>query len=176
MAVKRRLGDSSASSSVAWTTENELRLFRAAMLHKPAGLAKHFHMALIHSQLLRAGMKDLTSAAIWEHLEAMYNLDKANVIENVATNAITNRGGDDSDNEFRLPKKEFQAVMAEMKKGGYCSEDSRKSLNAQMSTPSGDADNASNTGSESSETPKVGQKRPTRSTPGTGATPAKRRK
>ena len=66
MAVKRKPADSS-SSPVSWTMENELKLYKAALKYKPAGILKHFNMALIHHELTKSGMRDVTTQMIWDH-------------------------------------------------------------------------------------------------------------
>jgi hypothetical protein len=40
-----------------WTPLKEIKLFEAVMVHKPAGLVKHFNMALIHHKLSQQGMR-----------------------------------------------------------------------------------------------------------------------
>ena len=77
---------------------------------------------------------------------------------------------EENESEFKLPKKEFQDVMNEMIKAGSETKDSAelKDENNKKSTTLN-----SNSGSE---TPKSGTKRPTRSTPGSGMSSAKRRK
>lgn len=155
MAVKRRATDSTSSSgSVVWNTENELKLFKAALKFKPAGVVKHFNMALIHHELIKSGMKDVTPAAIWEHLGQMYNLEAAEKIEKRALIL------EENECEFSLPKKDFHDAMNEMKK----------------QDEAGDEPPPPKKSTATSETPKTGNKRPTRSTPGSGASSAKRRK
>ena len=61
MAVKRRAGAEAISVSSSdgsgsggdfvWTPEREAELLEALICHKPAGLAKHFQMALLVSRL-----------------------------------------------------------------------------------------------------------------------------
>ena len=80
MAVKRKTADSSCPSSINWTTENELKLYKAALKYKPAGILKHFNMALIHNELTKSDMRDVTTQIIWEHLGEHYDLSAANII------------------------------------------------------------------------------------------------
>lgn len=154
MAVKRRATEANSSQ---WHLENELKLFKAALKYKPAGILKHFNMALIYNELVKSGMKDVTPALIWEHLETMYNLNVADKIEQCVPNLEDSEGGS---SEFALPKKDFQYIINEM--GIFdagdvaeCKEEARKVGASTLST--------------SSETPKAGSKRPTRSTPGSSA-------
>jgi hypothetical protein len=39
-----------------WTPLKETKLFEAVMVHKPAGLVKHFNMAIIHHKLTQQGL------------------------------------------------------------------------------------------------------------------------
>jgi MRG-binding protein len=174
MAVKRRTTESSNQPPAVvnlWTIENELKLFRASLKFKPAGIIKHFNMALIHNELVKNGMRDVTTAAIWEHLEQLYNLEVANQIENSVPYLDETAGS-----EFKLPKKEFQAAMNEMKKGDTESADTKESEASSSSSNSKKA-NTSVPVTLAPETPKTtGIKRPTRSTPGSGTPSVKRRK
>ena len=74
MAVKRRAVESSAMNTNIWTIENELKLFKAALKYKPAGIMKHLNMALIYNELLKSGMREVTPATIWDRLANFYNL------------------------------------------------------------------------------------------------------
>ena len=159
MAVKRRIADSSSAPlPIVWNTENELKLFKAALKFKPAGVIKHFNMALILNELVKGGMKDATSSAIWDHLTQLYNLESVNQIEKNSLNL------EFSENEFTLPKKDFSEIMNEMKKVDEPVEVKEDVSSKKTSQPS------------VTDTPKTGTKRPTRSTPGSGASSAKRRK
>ena len=162
MAVKRK--NDSSNPSALWTIENELKLMKATLKFKPAGILKHFNMALIYNELNKGGMKEVTTQAIWDHLGEMFDLEAANELEsNIPI-------PEETDTEFSLPKKDFMEVLNEMKKteSKECvetKEDSAKKSAGGPPTTSG------------SETPKTGSKRPTRSTPGSGpASAAKRRK
>ena len=157
MAVKRRNVDSSANSNSIWTTENELKLFKAALKFKPAGVIKHFNMALIHNELVKSGMKDVTPTLIWEQLNLMYNLEAADKIEKSSLNL------EHSEIEFSLPKKEFHDVMSEMKTSDSDTFETKEVVVKKPSLV------------PTTETPKSSSKRPTRSTPGSTSS-AKRRK
>ena len=160
MAVKRKTADSSCPSSINWTTENELKLYKAAMKYIPAGILKHFNMALIHNELTKSDMRDVTTQIIWEHLGEHYDLSAANALE---TNV---KALGEAETEFSLPKKDFMEVLNEMKESTEAKEET-SSKKISVTTPS----------STANETPKTGTKRPTRSTPGSGpASAAKRRK
>lgn len=167
MAVKRRTADGSGGPSANfWTVENELKLLKASLKFKPAGITKHFNMVLIYNELSRGGMRDVTPAAIWDHLGQMYNLEAANNIENNDLGLDTDFDG----GEFKLPKKEFQEAMNEMKKPVV--------VEAAKETPSSETKEKAAPSAPPTpvETPKTtGTKRPLRSTPGSGPS-AKRRK
>ena len=162
MAVKRK--NDSSNPSALWTVENELKLYKATLKFKPAGLLKHFNMALIFNELNKGGMREVTTQAIWDHLGEMFDLEAANELESNVPSP------EETEAEFSLPKKDFMEVLNEMKKtdSKECletKEDSTKKSTGGLSSTSG------------CETPKTGTKRPTRSTPGSGpASAAKRRK
>ena len=89
-------------------------------------------------------------------------MDEANNIENFIPVL------EDSEfQEFALPKKDYQDIINEMKKGSSEEPSEAKEENKKVALPSNTA---------ASDTPKTGTKRPTRSTPGSGASSAKRRK
>ena len=161
MAVKKKGTETTSNTSHVWTLENEIKLMKAALKYKPAGIMKHFNMALIHNELANSGMRNVNVATIWEHLGQYYNLDEANNIENFIPVL------DDSEfQEFSLPK-DYQDIINEMKKELSDEPSEAKDENKKVALPSNTA---------VSETPKTGTKRPTRSTPGSGASSAKRRK
>jgi len=166
MAVKRKTPDSSCTSPINWTIENELKLYKAALKYKPAGILKHFNMALIHNELTKSGMRDVTTQIIWEHLGELYDLPAANALETNVQALV------EGETEFSLPKKDFIEVLNEMKK----SDTNKESIEAKEEIASKKISVATPS-STTSETPKTGTKRPTRSTPGSGpASAAKRRK
>jgi hypothetical protein len=45
-------------STFHWSPEHEVKLFEAIMSNKPAGVAKHFNMALIHYKLIQQGIEE----------------------------------------------------------------------------------------------------------------------
>ena len=187
MAVKRRTVDPSTTPSSIWTTENELKLFKAALKFKPAGVIKHFNMALIHNELVKGGMKDITPSAIWDQLNLIYNLEAADKLEKSSLNL------EHSEVEFSLPKKDFHDVMSEMKKSDSDFFEIKeepvvvKKPNPPVpttETPKSNSKTTPETPKSSSktttETPKSNSKRPairpTRSTPASAPSSAKRRK
>ena len=192
MAVKRRTVESSAMNTNIWTIENELKLFKAALKYKPAGIMKHLNMALIYNELLKSGMKEVTPATIWDRLAHFYNLDAADKIEQ-SLPKLTETESEFC--EFQLPKKDFQNIMNETLKksvGGAAAAGSEtketvEQIKVEAKEPeitvttigsnkkAGSASSSTNSGTE---TPKSAIKRPLRSTPGStgGGSSAKRRK
>ena len=192
MAVKRRTVESSAMNTNIWTIENELKLFKAALKYKPAGIMKHLNMALIYNELLKSGMKEVTPATIWDRLAHFYNLDAADKIEQ-SLPKLTETESEFC--EFQLPKKDFQNIMNETLKksvggagaAGSETKETVEQIKVEVKEPevtvtttgsnkkAGSASSSTNSGTE---TPKSAIKRPLRSTPGStgGGSSAKRRK
>lgn len=192
MAVKRRTVESSAMNTNIWTIENELKLFKAALKYKPAGIMKHLNMALIYNELLKSGMKEVTPATIWDRLAHFYNLDAADKIEQ-SLPKLTETESEFC--EFQLPKKDFQNIMNETLKksvGGAAAAGSETKetveqikvevkepeINVTTTGSNKKAGSASSSTNSGTETPKSAIKRPLRSTPGStgGGSSAKRRK
>ena len=188
MAVKRRTVDPSTTPSSIWTTENELKLFKAALKFKPAGVIKHFNMALIHNELVKGGMKEITPSAIWDQLNLIYNLEAADKLEKSSLNL------EHSEVEFSLPKKDFNDVMSEMKKSDHSdffeikeeplvvkkpnppvptTETPKANSKTTAEVPKSNSKTTTETPKSTSKRPAI---RPTRSTPGSAPTSAKRRK
>ena len=131
MAVKRQtVKPSTNPQNSIWTTENELKLFKAALKFKPAGVIRHFNMALIHNELVNGGMKDVTPAMIWEHLGLLYNLEAADKIEKRAPLNL-----ESSEAEFSLPKKDFYDLMNDPKKLDNSSEDPKEEVVVKKPNP-----------------------------------------
>jgi len=158
-----------------WTTENELKLFKAALKFKPAGVIKHFNMALIHNELVKSGMKDITPAMIWEQLGLLYNLEAVDKIEKRAPLNL-----ESSEAEFCLPKKDFLDLMSDVRKSDQSSEDLKEEVVVKKPILVPAVIETPKTSTPKSSTPKSSSKRPdpkrpTRSTP-VSANSAKRRK
>ena len=169
MAVKRRTVESSMNTNI-WTIENELKLFKAALKYKPAGIMKHLNMALIYNELLKSGVREVTPATIWDRLGHFYNLDAADKIEKSLPKL------EESECEFQLPKKDFQNIINETlkKSAGETKETVEVKVEVKEPEIKKAASSSANSGTE---TPKSAIKRPLRSTPGsTGGSSAKRRK
>ena len=166
MAVKRRaveapaatpvVSDEAAPADFIWTAERELELFEALLFHKPAGLAKHFQMALVVSRLQQSSavdMKGVSAGAVWRHLDTLYNMTAANQVERPAE--LSNRAEAE---EFSLPVRDFHSAIADMKLTDKVPESARMPQAAAAAS--------------ASTTPASNSKRPTRSTPAS----SKRRK
>ena len=52
------------------------------MYNKPAGMLKHFRVAVILERMSRAHVAGMTAADLWRHLATMYNMDR-DPIQNV---------------------------------------------------------------------------------------------
>ena len=165
MAVKRQtVKPSTNPQNSIWTTENELKLFKAALKFKPAGVIRHFNMALIHNELVKSGMKDVTPAMIWEQLGRLYNLEAVDKIEKRAPLNL-----ESSEAEFSLPKKDFYDLMSDGKKLDYSSEDLTEEVVVKKPTPVPVIEtpklSTPKTSTPKSSSKRPDPKRPTRSTP-----------
>ena len=142
MAVKRTSGNHGGSAAGApasgesapppplmedhpyWTLEHDIALFGAILNgsagHKPAGPARHFQMAVNLDHMHKSGLKDATAAAAWDRLEMLYDLETIDARESEVQAGPDDPDDDDADGveEFALPRREFQAVLNEMKRGG----------------------------------------------------------
>ncbi|XP_059079196.1 MRG/MORF4L-binding protein-like [Tigriopus californicus] len=201
MVLKRPSRPSESSSAATpkdppplWTSEAELSLFSALIQHKVAGPSKHFQMALVTEKVNQDGFKDITANQIWSHMKNLFNLPAVDEIENSATwaQSLQDDLNVDTPVEFSFPRKEFQSIVAEMRKNGKISSSSgfdsvqdtpNSSKRASNSSRDGNSGASSNinansnalSSSKNEDTPKSStSKRPTRSTP--SSTPAKRRK
>merc|ERR1719369_622375 len=96
-------------TSYSWTTTSELALFQALMAHKPAGINKHFSMALVAEVLSNQLGKDITSEAIWAKLRTMFDLAAVDDREEVIPFPLEEK-------EFSLGKREFGSLVAEKQK------------------------------------------------------------
>jgi hypothetical protein len=90
-----------------------------------------------------AGLKDVTPAAIWDHLATLYDLSAADDVEaSAAQLAKAGRSPPDSGAEFALPRRDFQSVIREMRKDGENqNEDVRRGNSNSVSTGKISAEN-----------------------------------
>lgn len=101
-----------AASSFPWSTSSELALFQILAKHKPAGMNKHFSMAVAVEALantLDAEEKQVTGEDIWAKLRTMYDLAAVDDREEVIPFPLEER-------EFSLPRREFSSLISEKQK------------------------------------------------------------
>lgn len=161
-------------------------------------ISRKFLASIICVDLL--GIKNVTAAQIYEHLDTMYNMEAVEELENASPHfsappqpprKLTLKDDEDEDDsddsedddedageegfvEFSLPHADFSSTLQEMRKAGK--------ISGSPGEASGDTPEVTNPGKKGAkerevepETPKSAQaKRPTRNTP--SSTPAKRRK
>ena len=95
--------------SYPWTTSSEMSLFHALIIHKPAGINKHFSMALVSEALSSQLGEDITSEAIWSKLRTMYDLAAVDDREEVIPFPLEEK-------EFSLPRRDYSVLVAEKQK------------------------------------------------------------
>lgn len=105
MAVKEKSGDGGeTASSMEWSAEEEIQLFKALGGLKPIGINKHFYMACICGRLSTALKREIYPDVVWAHLQTMYNLEILDSMEPLPFPQ------DQSD--FALPEADFSELMA----------------------------------------------------------------
>lgn len=102
MAVKEK-ADSEATT-MEWSAEEEIQLFKALGGLKPIGINKHFYMACICGRLSAALKRDIYPDMVWAHLQTMYNLDILDSMEPLPF--------PQDQCDFALPDAEFSELMA----------------------------------------------------------------
>lgn len=75
-------------TSIDWTPENEVHLFYAMKNRKPVGIDRNFQMILINECFNKRIRKEVPSRVLWEHLEAMYDLDALNENNSPASSIV----------------------------------------------------------------------------------------
>eukprot|EP00039_Didymoeca_costata_P032213 m.37085 g.37085 ORF g.37085 m.37085 type:complete len:167 (-) comp9241_c0_seq1:27-527(-) len=80
-----------ALPSALWPRDLEMELFDVMCGHKPVGVSRHFRMIAIYRHL-RNHQANLTSNDVWEHLNALYDMD-----------TLEEGYGNDPGNPFELP-------------------------------------------------------------------------
>ncbi|KAI8325552.1 hypothetical protein GQ54DRAFT_203076 [Martensiomyces pterosporus] len=69
-------------ASEAWTPQAELALYVSMVGLRPVGIHKHFRMVNIYTRLLsRLGDMDISPSDIWKRLEALFNMELLNELE-----------------------------------------------------------------------------------------------
>jgi len=100
-----------AGPSFPWSTSSELALFQILSRHKPAGMNKHFSMAVVVEALANTldEEKQVTGEDIWAKLRTMYDLAAVDDREEVIPFPLEER-------EFSLPRREFSSLISEKQK------------------------------------------------------------
>ena len=100
-----------AGPSFPWSTSSELALFQVLSRHKPAGMNKHFSMAVVVEALANTldEEKQVTGEDIWAKLRTMYDLAAVDDREEVIPFPLEER-------EFSLPRREFSSLISEKQK------------------------------------------------------------
>lgn len=93
----------------SWTTSSELQLLQVLINHKPAGINKHFQMAIIQDKFSSMVGCEITSDQIWTKLRTMYDLAAVDDREEVIPFPLEEK-------EFSLPGREFSTIMTEKQK------------------------------------------------------------
>jgi len=115
--------------SVVLSTEQELVLMDALIRNKPAGMYKHFRMAVILevTSAANVGLR-LTSGDVWLFLGKLYHMERVEEIEVGHERALIGKS------TFRLPRIEFAAALEKMR------EDERVGNDATLAGSDGDDD------------------------------------
>merc|ERR1712066_1201973 len=99
--------NSLTSSSYSWTPASESALFQALISHKPAGINKHFAMALVSDKLCsQFDSEQITSDEIWSKLRQMFDLNAVDDREEVIPFTLEEK-------EFSLPRRDFNSLILE---------------------------------------------------------------
>ena len=101
--------DTLTAPSYPWTTSSELALFQSLVIHKPAGINKHFSMALVSEKLSSQLGQDITSEAIWAKLRTMFDLAAVDDREEVIPFPLEEK-------EFSLPRRDYSSLITEKQK------------------------------------------------------------
>jgi len=97
---------SCSSSNYNWTASSELALFQSMITHKPAGINKHFSMAVVSEKLGSEFGSDVTSDAIWNKLKTMFDLTAVDDREEVIPFPLEEK-------EFCLPRRDFNTLIVD---------------------------------------------------------------
>merc|ERR1719334_2926190 len=96
-------------STFHWSTSSELVLFQVLARHKPAGINKHFSMAIVVEELvsqLTQADRQVTSDDVWAKLRTMYDLAAVDDREERIPFPLDER-------EFSLPRRDFALLVAD---------------------------------------------------------------
>eukprot|EP00088_Acartia_fossae_P042739 TRINITY_DN44950_c0_g1_i1.p1 TRINITY_DN44950_c0_g1~~TRINITY_DN44950_c0_g1_i1.p1 ORF type:complete len:266 (+),score=37.37 TRINITY_DN44950_c0_g1_i1:37-834(+) len=89
-----------------WDVGSELALYQALMLHKPAGINKHFNVALVSEILTEELGKPVLAGSIWKKLQEMFDLKAIEDREEAIPFSLETK-------EFCLPRKDFEILILE---------------------------------------------------------------
>jgi len=100
-----------AGTPFHWSTSSELALFQILARNKPAGMNKHFSMAVAVEALANTLDEDrqVTGEDIWAKLRTMYDLAAVDDREEVIPFPLEER-------EFSLPRRDFSSLINEKQK------------------------------------------------------------
>jgi hypothetical protein len=101
--------DNLSPQNFKWTNSSELALFEALIIHKPAGINKHFSMALVAEKLATQLGKDITSEVIWSKLRTMFDLAAVDDREEVIPFPLEEK-------EFSFPRRDYGSLVADKQK------------------------------------------------------------
>lgn len=97
------------SSTFNWTISSELALFQTLATYKPAGINKHFNMALAVDRLSTTLGDQITSEDIWIKLRSMFDLAAVDDREEVIPFPLEEK-------EFSLPRRDFGSLVSDKQK------------------------------------------------------------
>ena len=96
-------------SEFTWDVPSELALFQALIYNKPAGINKHFSMALVTEKLSSQLGPSITSEVIWAKLRTMFDLAAVDDWEEVIPFPLEEK-------VFCFPRKEYGGLIADKQK------------------------------------------------------------
>lgn len=126
-----------------WDVKSELALFQFLLYHKPAGINKHFNVALTAEHLSEELGRPVPSAAIWQRLRSLYDLKAVDDIEEAIPFSLEIK-------DFTLPRQDFETLILE-KQREWRHDKSRSRYFSSGGTPS----TPKSEGSESRSSPVV---------------------
>eukprot|EP00088_Acartia_fossae_P035597 TRINITY_DN3671_c0_g1_i2.p1 TRINITY_DN3671_c0_g1~~TRINITY_DN3671_c0_g1_i2.p1 ORF type:complete len:285 (-),score=100.54 TRINITY_DN3671_c0_g1_i2:737-1591(-) len=89
-----------------WDTKSELALFQVMLYHKPAGINKHFNVALAAELISDQIGVTVQASAIWKKLQTMFHLKAVDDIEESIPFSLEIQ-------DFSLPRQDFETLILE---------------------------------------------------------------
>jgi len=89
-----------------WDMNSELALYQALVMHKPAGINKHFNVALVSEALSQELGRPVLACSIWKKLREMFDLKAVEDREESLPFSLEVK-------DFRLPRKDFEILIFE---------------------------------------------------------------